>query len=78
MVTNYISPSKWWRRAHGFQINFWPKWLAQALCPHDQEIMITVGSETGWSMGQCPDCQKFITFNRNIPLGTKINERKYT
>jgi hypothetical protein len=75
MFETYIRPTHWWRRSHGILINFWPNWLAQLLCPHDKDIMITVGGET-YSVGICPDCYKFIEYTQPFPLGTIVNKGK--
>ena len=68
-VTQYIPPSRWWRRAKSVTINIWPEWLAQALCPHERMTPYMWGgmdldSETGPSTSEiwerCEDCHKCI------------------
>jgi hypothetical protein len=56
-----VAPTRWWRRQRTIQVTIWPKWLAQALCPHlkTQLVMGDVKKKTKTSV--CFDCYKHIT-----------------
>jgi hypothetical protein len=53
-----MKPSRWWRRHKSIEVTIWPRFLAQALCPHIHKnpIMWSTGKRTM----QCVDCHKRI------------------
>jgi hypothetical protein len=59
-LQQYVKPSRWWRRHRTVQVTIWPRWLAQALCPHvhKQLVMWDVEGKTKTSM--CLDCYKHV------------------
>lgn len=59
-VQQYVKPSRWWRRQKSIQITIWPRWIAQAFCPHasKQPMMWDVDKKLIASM--CMDCHKHI------------------
>jgi hypothetical protein len=61
MFTQYIPPTKWWRREIRISLPLWPKWLAQKLCKHD---VPSQWNEAGL-ISVCPDCYKCVTNTSN-------------
>lgn len=56
----YIKPTRWWRRHKTVQITVWPRWLAQALCPHIKKQTIGWDVEQKTKMSLCLDCHKHL------------------
>jgi hypothetical protein len=61
MQISISPPSRWWRRERVIQISYWPRWLAQLLCPHEEK------NPYSWAMDgsnrisyNCVDCYKRI------------------
>jgi hypothetical protein len=59
-LQQYVKPSRWWRRQRTIQITVWPKFLAQALCPHENKQMIMWDVATKLKTSLCIDCYKHI------------------
>jgi hypothetical protein len=59
-VQQYVKPSRWWRRQRTIQLTIWPKFLAQALCPHINKRMIMWDIENKLIRSMCLDCYKHI------------------
>ena len=59
-LQQYVKPTRWWRRRRTIQFTVWPRWIAQALCPHipKQMIMFDVVLRTKTSL--CLDCHKHL------------------
>lgn len=68
-VQQYVQPSRWWRRARTIELTIWPRFLAQALCPHllKQTIMWDVVGKSKTSM--CLDCRKHINETNDCAHG---------
>src|SRR5271157_5242087 len=59
-IQQYIKPTRWWRRQRTLQITIWPKFLAQALCPHLTKQLISWDVEKKTFTRMCLDCHKWI------------------
>jgi hypothetical protein len=56
----YVKPSRWWRRQRSIQITVWPKFLAQALCPHENKQLVSWDVEKKTLTNMCLDCYKHV------------------
>ena len=59
-VQQYVKPSRWWRRHRTVQITVWPRFLAQALCPHIRKQTIAWDVENKTKTSMCLDCHKHV------------------
>jgi hypothetical protein len=59
-LQQYVKPSRWWRRRKTVQVTIWPRFLAQALCPHARKQAIMWDVEAKTKTGMCLDCHKHI------------------
>src|SRR5260370_1275305 len=59
-LQEYVKPSRWWRRQKTVEITIWPRFLAQALCPHGPKRMIMWDVESKLKVSMCLDCHKHI------------------
>ena|SRR5271157_2834814 len=59
-IQQYIKPTRWWRRQRSIQITIWPKFLAQALCPHIRKNMVMWDVAKKLKTSLCLDCYKHI------------------
>ncbi len=60
-LQTYIKPSRWWRRHKTVELTIWPRFIAQALCPHVHKQPIMWGFPDSKSITfQCVDCHKRI------------------
>ena len=66
MLTEYIPPTKWWRRevALYIKIPLWPDWLARRLCDHS--------ASAPW-IEQFPDCALMCP-----DCGAMVNLKSYS
>jgi len=63
-LQQYVKPTRWWRRKRSIEITLWPRFLAQALCPHSPKQYFSE-DKTIW---RCDDCFLF-----NFPQGVNQN-----
>jgi hypothetical protein len=68
-VQQYIKPSRWWRRHKSIEVTIWPRFLAQALCPHIHANPFMWDIENNTRTMQCIDCHKRFTEATNCAHG---------
>ena len=59
-LQQYVKPTRWWRRRRTIQLTIWPRWIAQALCPHKPKQLIGFDVEARIKTSLCLDCHKHI------------------
>jgi hypothetical protein len=59
-VQTYIKPSRWWRRHKTVQLTIWPRFIAQALCPHIHKNPVMWSNDLKKVTLQCIDCHKRV------------------
>jgi hypothetical protein len=55
-----VQPSRWWRRQRTVEVTLWPRWIAQALCPHLKKHIIRWDASTKTVVSICFDCYKQV------------------
>jgi hypothetical protein len=57
----YVKPSRWWRRQKSIEITVWPRFLAQAFCPHIHKQLVSWDNDKKTRTDMCIDCHKWVT-----------------
>jgi Zn ribbon nucleic-acid-binding protein len=60
LLQQYVKPSRWWRRHKTIQVTIWPRFLAQALCPHIHKQLVMWDVEKKTKTYMCLDCHKNV------------------
>jgi|SRR5271170_3517775 len=59
-LQQYVKPTRWWRRKRSIEITLWPRFLAQALCPHIPKQLVAWDVDKKLKISMCLDCHKHV------------------